>query len=110
MWYDVLLELNAAPQRRLRMQQLGEAAVLSRTRVSRLVDELAAAGLVTREPNPADRRSSYATVTAAGRAALRRAAPVYLDAIKAHFAARLSEVQLAALRDALDALVARPEP
>ena len=40
-WYDVLLELNAAPRRRLRMSDLGERAVLSRTRVSRVVDELA---------------------------------------------------------------------
>ena len=44
-WYDVLLELNAAPGRRLRMSELGQRAVLSRTRVSRVVDELAAAGL-----------------------------------------------------------------
>ena len=34
-WYDVLLELNAAPGRRLRMSELGQRAVLSRTRVSR---------------------------------------------------------------------------
>jgi len=40
-WYDVLLELSAAPDRRMRMSDLGNAAVLSRTRVSRVVDELA---------------------------------------------------------------------
>ena len=41
-WYDVLLELNAAPGLRLRMSELGQRTVLSRTRVSRVVDELAA--------------------------------------------------------------------
>ncbi|HEU5267914.1 MAG TPA: helix-turn-helix domain-containing protein, partial [Jatrophihabitans sp.] len=47
-WYDVLLELNAAPGRRLPMTELGEKVVLSRTRVSRVVDELSRAGLVER--------------------------------------------------------------
>jgi DNA-binding MarR family transcriptional regulator len=47
-WYDVLLELNAAPDRQLRMQDLAMRAVLSRTRVSRIVTELADAGYVER--------------------------------------------------------------
>src|SRR5690349_24179115 len=59
-WYDVLLELNAAPERRLRMSELGQRVVLSRTRVSRIVDELTAAGLAERQPAPAHRRSSCA--------------------------------------------------
>ena len=49
-WYDGLLELNAAPGRRLRMSELGQRAVLSRTRVSRVVDELAAVGLALGQP------------------------------------------------------------
>src|SRR5215212_179735 len=77
-WYDVLLELDAAPGRRLRMGELGEKVVLSRTRVSRLVDELVRAGLVTRTSIPTDRRSAYAEVTALGAERLRAAAPVYL--------------------------------
>src|ERR1700759_4883333 len=55
-WYDVLLELNAVPDCRLRMSDLGQRTVLSRTRVSRVVDELAAAGLAERQPGQADRR------------------------------------------------------
>ncbi|MCA1570397.1 MAG: MarR family transcriptional regulator, partial [Chloroflexi bacterium] len=55
-WYDVLLELDSAPGRRLRMRELGERAVLSRTRVSRIVDEMVGAGLVEREPDAHDRR------------------------------------------------------
>src|SRR4051812_7966380 len=68
-WYDVLLELNHGPDRRLRMSELGMRVTLSRTRVSRLVDELTAAGLVVREANPDDRRSAYAVLTARGRSA-----------------------------------------
>jgi DNA-binding MarR family transcriptional regulator len=81
-WYDVLLELNSAVGRRLRMTELGERAVLSRTRVSRVVDELAAAGLAERQPDVTDGRSSFAVLTPAGRDALRRAWPVYRAAIR----------------------------
>ena len=69
--YDVLLELNAAPGRRLRMQQLSDRVVLSRSRVSRVVDEMERAGLVRREPDPDDRRAAFAVITEDGRAALR---------------------------------------
>ena len=101
-WYDVLLELDAAPQRRLRMVELGDAVVLSRTRVSRVVDELVDVGFVTRTPNPDDRRSAFAELSPAGRQAFRRAAPVYLDGIRTHFGARLSRRDAAALRDILE--------
>src|SRR6266568_5091346 len=92
-WYDVLLELNAAPGRRLRMSELGQRAVLSRTRVSRVVDELAAAGLAARQPDQDDGRSSFAVLTAQGKDALRRAWPVYRQAIHRHLAARLTRQQ-----------------
>src|SRR5215213_598273 len=66
-WYDVLLELNSAPERRLTMGELGSVVAVSRTRVSRVVDELVRAGLVTRETNPDDGRSAFAALTPAGR-------------------------------------------
>jgi DNA-binding MarR family transcriptional regulator len=100
-WYDVLLELTTAPNQRLRMSELGERVVLSRTRVSRLVDELAGAGLVRRDANPDDARSSFAVLTAAGRAAYRRAAPIYLRAITRHFAAGLTVHELETIADGL---------
>jgi DNA-binding MarR family transcriptional regulator len=103
-WYDVLLELNAAPDRRLKMQELGELVVLSRTRVSRVVDELEAEGLVRRQVNPDDRRSAFAVVTAEGRRALRKAAPAYLASIRTHFSSRLDPERLAAVRGAMELL------
>jgi len=106
-WYDVLLELNAAPGRRMRMQELGEAAVLSRSRVSRIVDELSAAGLVERQANPDDRRSSYAAITDEGRKVFRRAAPAYLSAVREHFVAGLTDAQVKAVRAAMETLLAR---
>jgi DNA-binding MarR family transcriptional regulator len=96
-WYDVLLELNAAPEQRLTMTELASRVVLSRTRVSRLADELAVAGLVERSPNPADGRSAFTALTALGRERFLEAAPHYLAAIEEHFAAGLTNAELTTL-------------
>ena len=102
-WYDVLLELNAAkPERRLRMQELGDRVTISRSRVSRVVDELERAGLVERIPDPSDRRASFAAITAEGRTALRKAAPIYLDAVEREFLVHLSDADARTIERALD--------
>ena len=105
-WYDVLLELQAEPDG-LRMQDLGDRAVLSRTRVSRLVDELEARGLVERRPDGTDKRATLAAITPAGRAAFRATAPLYLAKIDEHFGrhltAREREVVARALTKVVDA-------
>jgi DNA-binding MarR family transcriptional regulator len=108
-WYDVLLELNAAPDRKLRMSELGHRAVLSRTRVSRVVDELTAAGLADRQPDQADGRSSFAVLTDQGRDALRRAWPIYREAIRRHLTARLSADQCRELAALLNQVIAGAE-
>ena len=100
-WYDVLLELNAAPERRLTMGELGAVAVVSRSRVSRVVDELVKAGLVAREANPDDRRSAFAAITPAGRRRLRSAAPTYLAGIQRLFADRMTTKEAQTVADAL---------
>jgi DNA-binding MarR family transcriptional regulator len=100
-WYDVLLELNAAPGRRLRMSELGERVVLSRTRVSRIVDDLVGAGLVERRANPGDGRSSFAQLTQKGRAEFRRTAPHYLAGIQTHFLALLDKDEQKATANAM---------
>ena len=105
-WYDVLLELNAAPDGRLRMSELGQRTVLSRTRVSRVVDELAAAGLAERQPDQADGRSSFAVLTPDGKAALRRAWPVYRQAIHRQLTARLTPRQCRELAELLGLVIA----
>ena len=101
-WYDVLLELNAAPDRQLSMSELGARAVLSRTRVSRVVDELERAGLVRAPGHPSDRRSTYAALTSLGRRRFRTAAPVYLRGIAEHFATHLNRPELETIADALE--------
>jgi DNA-binding MarR family transcriptional regulator len=106
-WFDLLLELDSAPGRRLSMGELGQKALVSRTRASRVVDALAEAGLVERESNPDDRRSAYATLTEAGRERFRAAVPVYLDGIRRHFTSLItadeSRTIASALQKVLDA-------
>src|SRR4029078_13395492 len=53
-WDVLLVELNAAPGSQLRMQDLAARAALSRTRISRIVSELEAAGMVERNQDPID--------------------------------------------------------
>ena len=109
-YYDVLLELSAEPDGRLRMSDLGERVVLSRTRVSRLVDEMVRAGLVAREANADDRRSAFAVITEAGRESFRSAAPRYLDLIEEQVAGGLTGEELATLGRLLDRLGAVSPP
>lgn len=100
-WYDVLLELEWAPDRRLRMQELGARAVLSRTRVSRIVDEMVAAGLVEKVPDPGDARATFTCISPDGRRQLRRTAPRYLGSIEANFTSLLAAGEQRTLADLL---------
>lgn len=108
-WYDVLLVVNAAPERRLRMTELGQQAVVSRERVSRVVTELERAGLVVREANPDDKRSSFTVITPEGRKRLRTSAPIYLKAIEEHFLSRLSDEESRVIAQALGRVVSAEE-
>ncbi|MGW0356489.1 hypothetical protein A5780_29570 [Nocardia sp. 852002-20019_SCH5090214] len=106
-WYDMLVELAGTP--RLRMSDLGATMVLSRTRVSRLVTELEARGLVTRETNPADGRSAYVAITVAGRQRLHEATPRHHAVVDQHFAG-LGADELGALATALHKVLAEDNP
>ena len=88
------------------MQELGERAVLSRSRVSRIVDELARAGLAAREQDPHDKRGSWAVITAEGRARLRAAAPGCLDGLARHFADHLTADERTAITNGLTRVLA----
>jgi DNA-binding MarR family transcriptional regulator len=94
--YDVLIELYEAPEHRLRMHELAERVVLSRSGLTRLVDRLEAEGLLTRERSGTDRRGAYAVITEQGIAALRRTWPIYARGIAEYFAQwlTLEEAQL----------------
>jgi DNA-binding MarR family transcriptional regulator len=109
--FDVLIQLRMSPERRLRMTELSERVRLSRSGLTRLVDRLARAGLVKRGRCAGDRRGTFAILTPAGTARLRRAGPVHLAGIREHFGKRLSADQLTAVAEALEPLGRRrPHP
>ena len=96
-WYDVLVHLSEAPDGRLRMQQLAARVLLSKSGLTRLCDRMEEEGYVRRRPSSVDGRGVEAALTATGRAALRRAAPVHLRGVDAHFTSLLSDQERAAL-------------
>jgi DNA-binding MarR family transcriptional regulator len=91
--YDVLIQLSFAPDRRLRMSELAEAVVLSRSGLTRLVDRLERDGLVERERGDVDPRQVYAQLTERGLEAVADATPTHIAGIKERFLERLSDSQ-----------------
>ena len=87
--YDVLLSVQTAPGQRLRLSELADRVLLSRSGLTRLVDRCERQGLLVRERCPEDRRGAYAVLTDAGLAALRKSWPLYRASIEQHFVAHL---------------------
>ncbi|MGI8697699.1 MAG: MarR family winged helix-turn-helix transcriptional regulator [Mycobacteriales bacterium] len=100
-WYDVLVQLVEAPDRRLRMTELADRVLLSRSGLTRLVDRLEREGLVTRVACPSDARGLFTVLTDAGRARLRDASPTHLRGIAEHMTGRFSAAELEILGDLL---------
>lgn len=105
-WYDVLLQLAEAPARRLRMADLADRVLLSRSGLTRLVDRLQAEGLVRREPSPEDARGMFTVLTAEGIDRLRKAVPVHLEGIQRHWLAHFDDDELRQLGALLSRLSA----
>ena len=80
--YTILLHLSEAPGRALRITELAGRAYLSGSRTTRLVDELIADQLVTKQRNASDGRGFGVTLTEEGLAALQRAYPVHLRSVR----------------------------
>ena len=103
-WYDVLLQLAEAPERRLRMAELADRVLLSRSGLTRLVDRLQSEGLVSREPYPGDARGTYTVLEPAGLDRLRRAVPVHLNGVRDYWLSRYTDEELLRLGDLLGRL------
>lgn len=103
--YDVLVQLQQADGGALRMAQLADQVLLSRSGLTRLVERLERSGLVLRQACPSDARGYFAVITDRGRARLDEAAPDHLRSVSSHFAQPLQTGQIEALRLALEQLV-----
>ncbi|WP_248963779.1 MarR family winged helix-turn-helix transcriptional regulator [Sphaerisporangium perillae] len=105
--YDVLLQLSEATGRRLRMNDLAERVLLSRSGLTRLIDRLQRDGLVEREACTSDARGLFAVLTEAGERRLGEATPTYLRAVRGQFLDHLEEEELRQCAAVLTKLFAR---
>lgn len=108
--YDVLVQLAEAPDNRLRMSELAQAVLLSRSGLTRLVDRLQKDGLVERRPDPGDARGLFTVLTEQGRDALRDAATVHLAGVSRLVIDRLSGPELRQLQELMRKLDPTPQP
>lgn len=88
--YDVLLLLEDAPNQRMRMSELADKALLSRSGITRLVDRMTRDNLIERQSCPSDRRSQYAVLTEQGQKARASAWPTYQKVISEAFASEMT--------------------
>jgi DNA-binding MarR family transcriptional regulator len=99
--FEVLIRLSRSPESQLRMTDLAAQTQLTTSGITRVVDRLERGGLVRRQACPADRRSSFAVMTDAGRARMEEVLPGHIEVIKHWFTSRLTPEQLEQLLDSL---------
>jgi DNA-binding MarR family transcriptional regulator len=109
-YYEILVWLSGAPERRLRMNELADATQSSRSRLSHAIARLEAEGWVRRERCPEDRRGAHAVLTDEGFAALAAAAPAHVESVRTHLLDQLSPEQQRQLREVFDALLDHLSP
>lgn len=108
-WYDVLLTLKEAPEHRLRLSELADKVLLSRSNLTRLVDRLEKAGLLHRQPCPTDRRGTFAVLTSKGLAMQQQMWPIYAKGIVEYFASHVSDSELKVFQCVLERMLSAVE-
>lgn len=108
--YDVLVQLSEAPDRRLRMTELADRVLLSRSGLTRLADRLERESLIERRACADDARGTLAVLTPAGLDRLRSAWPTHLRGVAEHVTGRMSAAELARLTELLGKLLDEPDP
>jgi DNA-binding MarR family transcriptional regulator len=99
---DLLLRISMSPNGQLRAADLCRQLQLSPSYVSRRLDRALAAGLVEREPDPADRRAHIITLTGDGQAALDTFVPQLVDVVQHVVFDTLEDEEVATLIDLLE--------
>ena len=89
--YEILAQLSDAPDRRMRMAELAEIALLSRSRLSHRMKVMEEAGWVRREACPDDKRGFFAVMTPKGWKAIVAAAPDHVASVRTRFVDKLSK-------------------
>jgi DNA-binding MarR family transcriptional regulator len=108
-WYDVLVHLEDAPEG-LRMNELAEQILYSKSGFTRVIDGMEAAGLVRRSRPENDRRSFFIVLTDEGRKTMKRARRHHQHWIEQHFSRHLTDTDVKALARALEKIIAHARP
>jgi DNA-binding MarR family transcriptional regulator len=108
-YYEVLVRLSEAPGRALRMSELAQLTLSSRSRLSHAVARLEERGWVRRESCETDRRGLVATLTDDGLAVLKAAAPGHVDNVRQYVIDALTGEQLAQLTAIGETIIQRVE-
>ena len=92
--YEVLAVLSALDGDRMSARELGNALVWEKSRLSHQVRRMQKDGLISREPNPDDARSTMVCLLPAGRAAIEKAAPGHVEDVRRNFINLLTPAEL----------------
>src|SRR3954471_8011461 len=106
-YYEILVRLSEAPERSLRMTELAEKSVSSKSRISHAVTRLEERGWVRRVECPSDRRGQLAQLTPKGYAALEHIAPGHVECVRSSLFDALTPTQVKQLRTISEAIVNR---
>lgn len=104
--YEVLVMLSEAPDQRVRMSDLSDMLLHSRSRLSQRIDRLVGRGYVEREKCDDDARGTWAVLTSEGIAALRAAAPHHVAHVRSHMFDHIDPCDIAMLMTAFEKLAA----
>lgn len=107
--YEVLLRLELAPDRRMLIQGLTDAAILSQSGMSRVIDRLERAGLVAKEQAVEDRRNAHVRLTAAGRDRFEEALAAHVPHVRSIFLSRFSGEELDQLAEFWSRILMGPQ-
>lgn len=105
--YEVLVFLSESDDGRLRMSELAEQLLHSRSRLTYRIDRLVRSGLVRREQCPEDKRGTFAVLTDAGATLLQEAAPVHVTGVRTHLLDAMSPAELAQLGEVMERVAAK---
>ena len=99
--YEILVRLSEAVGGQLRMSDVADMLVHSRSRLTHTVTRMERRGFVERRRCPDDGRGVLCVITEAGRAALVAAAPVHVEGVRSHLFDQLDDGEVAVLGRAL---------
>jgi DNA-binding MarR family transcriptional regulator len=108
-WYDILVQLEETPDG-IRMNELAERILYSKSGFTRVVDRMEEAALVRRVRPENDRRSILVVLTDQGRTTMEQARRHHRHAIEEHFSRHLADSDIKALTRAFEKLSTHARP